>query len=61
MSIVQSLVDGLRKFLTVTDDTSLALGNLLKNRLLSNLDFYFDKYVSDEQRKAILVRKENLL
>lgn len=55
LSISQSVINALTNFLTVADETPLTLHDLLKKQLLLNLNFYFDKHVSDEQRKAMLV------
>ncbi|CAM4794435.1 unnamed protein product [Rotaria magnacalcarata] len=55
LSICQSVIDALTNFLTVADDTPLTLQDLLKKQLLLNLNFCFDKHVSDEQQKAMLI------
>ncbi|CAF4750603.1 unnamed protein product, partial [Rotaria magnacalcarata] len=55
LSINQSFIHALRTFLTLADDAPLTIENLLKKQLLLNLNFYFDKHVSDEQCKAMLI------
>ncbi|CAF4645497.1 unnamed protein product, partial [Rotaria socialis] len=55
LSINQSFIHALRNFLTLADDAPLTIENLLKKQLLLNLNFYFDKHVSDEQCKAMLI------
>ncbi|CAF4237542.1 unnamed protein product, partial [Rotaria magnacalcarata] len=58
LSICQSVIDALTNFLTLADDTPLTLQDLLKKQLLLNLNFCFDKHVSDEQQNAMLVSSE---
>ena len=55
LSISQSVINALTNFLTVADETPFTLQDLLKKRLLLNLNFYFDKHVNDEQQKTMLV------
>jgi len=55
LSITPSIVHVLTNFLKIPEDAPLTLENLLKNQLLINFNFYFEKHVTDEQSRATLV------
>ncbi|CAF4810968.1 unnamed protein product, partial [Rotaria magnacalcarata] len=61
LSINQSFIHTLRNFLTLADDAPLTIENLLKKQLLLNLNFYFDKHVSDEQFATIKKEAETII
>ena len=59
LSITQSIMCALTNFLTVSDDATITLENLLKEQLLINFNYYLEKHVSDKHSRAALVSSKS--